>query len=253
MWIFSVAFLLSTPFTNHLLFSFCTDHLLTSCVRRCSRDSRVRTCHKTSASNKGRRTSHSRDSSRLVVTLLSALVAQVHMEEASLLRVASLVVPDRSLEALVDLECPHTDRRLQVGSHLGRASMAPLVPSLQTCLWVLLVSRTRTSLQQVLVVLRRSAHLERRSSRRRSPRLLRLTVLPNLQSPRQMQSRLEKPLHLQPRPNKRHRHPSRRSLISQLLLRRRTPSPHSRVVRRKRRVDRKVAASSQRYLSPAQT
>ena len=189
----------------------------------------------------------------MVATLPLALAAPVHMEEASLLRVASLAAQDRSLEAPVALVCHLTDHRRQAGSLLVRASTVLPVPSLPTCLWAPLDSRTRTSLQQVLVVELLAVRPRKRSSRLHSLVSPRLMVQPNLQSARQMRSRLEKLLRPQLPLSRLPRRPSSPSLMSQLLWHRRTPSPLNRVVRKRRRVDQRVAASSRLCLSPART
>lgn len=179
------------------------------------------------------------------------------MAEAFPLKVASLAVQDLSLAALVVSVCHHTDLHLQAGSHLDRAlapSTALLVPSLPTCPWVLPASRTRTSPQQALVVPRQAVPPRKRSSRRHSLRLpRRMAPRSPQQSPRQMQSRLEKVLRLQLPASRLHPHPLSRSLMSQPLWRRRTLSLHSRVVRRKRQVARRVDVSSRLYLLPART
>ncbi len=131
--------------------------------------------------NKGNsRRSHSKDSFLRVAIRHLALVAQVHMEEGSRLKVASLADQDRFREVLVGLACHRMDPHHQAGSLLGKVSMVLLVISLLTCLLVLLASKTRISRLQALVVPHRLGPQLRRSSRRRNPRSLRPMVHPNL-------------------------------------------------------------------------
>ena len=229
------------------------DTWLTLSAHRYSKVSRVRTRHKISAINKGHRTSHSKDNSRPAATLPLALVAPVHMEEVFLLRVVSLAVQDRFLEAPAALVCHLTDHRRQAGSLLVRASTALPVLSLPTCLWVPLDSRTRTSRPQVLGAEHQVVRPRKRSSRLHSLMSPRLMVQLNLQSARQMRSRLEKLLRPQLLLSRLPRRPSSPSLTSQPLWHRRTPSRLSRVVRKRHQADPRVDALFRLYLSPART
>jgi hypothetical protein len=168
------------------------------------------------------------------------------MGEASHLRVASPAVQGPSHPAPAVLACPLTDPRLRAGSRPGRDSTAHLVISLPTCTWVLLDSKTSTSHRQVLVEEHRVVILGTRVNRPRNPTLPRRMAPLSLQRPRQMLSRLEKLLRLHLPLSRLHHRPLSPSPTSQPLWHRRTPSPLSRVVRRRLRVDRR-AASYQQY------